>query len=164
MFNWPSIPQARARYEEALPIYRTIGARLGEANCIKSLGDVHVQLAEYPAGRARYEEALPIYRTIGARLGEAGSYLGLARAGGGPDFYEHATRLHAEIGSSYDVAVDAYYYGLWLRDQERGAEALAQFAQAEEIWRRLGLTGHADTAAQQIVRTQALFTADHAAP
>ena len=41
------------------------------ANCIQSLGDVHVRLAEYPQARARYAEALPIYRDIGARLGEA---------------------------------------------------------------------------------------------
>src|SRR5690606_35729336 len=34
------LPEARARYEEALPIYRAIGARLGEANCIQALGDV----------------------------------------------------------------------------------------------------------------------------
>ena len=35
-------PQARQRYEEALPIYQAIGARLGEANCIRCLGDVHL--------------------------------------------------------------------------------------------------------------------------
>jgi tetratricopeptide (TPR) repeat protein len=62
---------ARARYEEALPIYQAIGARLGEANTIKRLGEVHVRLAEYEAARARYEEALPIYQAIGVRLGEA---------------------------------------------------------------------------------------------
>ncbi len=39
--------QARARYEEARPIYAAIGARLGEANTIKTLGDVHLSLAEY---------------------------------------------------------------------------------------------------------------------
>ena len=35
------------------------------------LGDVHVQLAEYPQARGRYEEALGLYRAIGAKLGEA---------------------------------------------------------------------------------------------
>ncbi|MBM4424677.1 MAG: tetratricopeptide repeat protein [Chloroflexi bacterium] len=65
------LPEARARYEEALPIYRAIGAKLGEANCIQRLGDVHTALSELPEARARYEEALPIYRAIGAKLGEA---------------------------------------------------------------------------------------------
>jgi tetratricopeptide (TPR) repeat protein len=67
-------PQARARYDAALPIYQEIGDRLGEANCIQRLGDVHVQLAEYPQARARYDAALPIYQEIGDRLGEANTY------------------------------------------------------------------------------------------
>ena len=37
---WPSTRCAQ-RYEEALPIYQEIDARLGEANTIKALGDVH---------------------------------------------------------------------------------------------------------------------------
>jgi len=65
------LPEARARYDEALPIYRAIGERVGEANCIKSLGDVHMRLSELPEARARYDEALPIYRAIGERVGEA---------------------------------------------------------------------------------------------
>ena len=64
-------PRARQRYEEARPIYHAIGNRLGEANCIRCLGDVHLRLAEYPLARQRYEEARPIYHTIGDRLGEA---------------------------------------------------------------------------------------------
>jgi tetratricopeptide (TPR) repeat protein len=65
------LSQARARYEEALPIYRAIGSKLDEANCIQALGDVHGRLSELPQARARYEEALRIYRAIGNRLGEA---------------------------------------------------------------------------------------------
>ena len=61
--NWlyygAEYPLARQRYEEARPIYHEIGDRLGEANCIQSLGDVHLQLAEYPLARQRYEEAGP---------------------------------------------------------------------------------------------------------
>ena len=50
---------------------KAIGYRLGEANTIKALGDVHLQLAEYEAARARYEEARPIYVEIGAKVGQA---------------------------------------------------------------------------------------------
>ncbi len=64
-------PQARARYAEALPIYRDIGDRLGEANCIKSLGDVHVQLAEYPQARAHYDAALAQFQALGLPNGQA---------------------------------------------------------------------------------------------
>ena len=65
------LPEARARYEEALPLYRAIGEKIGEANCIKALGDVHNKLSELPEARARYEEALPLYRAIGEKIGEA---------------------------------------------------------------------------------------------
>ena len=62
---------ARARYEEALPLYRQVGAVLGEANCIRSLGDIALRRSDHDAARARYEEALPLYRQVGAVLGEA---------------------------------------------------------------------------------------------
>jgi len=72
------LPEARARYEEALPLYRAIGEKIGEANCIKALGDVHNQLSELPEARARYEEALPLYRAIGEKIGEMYTILNLA--------------------------------------------------------------------------------------
>ena len=59
------------RLQSAADAAAEIGARLGEANCIKSRGDVHLRLAEYALARACYEKAEPIYREIGARLGEA---------------------------------------------------------------------------------------------
>ena len=100
-------PLARQRYEEARPIYHAIGDRLGEANCIQSLGDVHLRLAEYPLARQRYEEARPIYHAIGDRLGEAGCLLGLgdvtARMGDRPTAraaYDQAATLYQAIGRS----------------------------------------------------------------
>jgi tetratricopeptide (TPR) repeat protein len=42
--------QARARFQEALPLYEQIGDVLGQANCIKSLGDM--ELAQKDSGSA----------------------------------------------------------------------------------------------------------------
>jgi tetratricopeptide (TPR) repeat protein len=135
---------ARARYEEALPIYQAIGARLGEANTIKSLGDVHVRLAEYEAARARYEEALPIYQAIGARLGEANTIRSLgdvhvmldeyeaARAR-----YEEALPIYQAIGARLGEANTISSLGDLDIETERYATAEAIYVKAEQIYRTL---------------------------
>ena len=62
---------ARERYEAALPLYRRVGSVLGEANCIRSLGDIALARSDQDGARERYEAALPLYRRVGDVLGEA---------------------------------------------------------------------------------------------
>ena len=62
---------ARQAYEQALPIFRQIEARLGEADTLKALGDLKMRTDDLAGARQAYEQALPIYRQIEARLGEA---------------------------------------------------------------------------------------------
>ena len=62
---------ARARYEQALPLYQRVGDVLGEANCISSLGDIARARSDHDGARAGYEQALPLYQRVGAVLGEA---------------------------------------------------------------------------------------------
>ena len=56
--------QARERYEQALPIYRAIGDKLGQANCIQSLGDIAVEEKDWNAARKLYQDAIAIRRAI----------------------------------------------------------------------------------------------------
>jgi len=60
-------------------IYREIKARLGEANTLQSLGDVHRMLSEYAKARSRYEEALAIQKDIRERHGMLWSYYRLGQ-------------------------------------------------------------------------------------
>jgi tetratricopeptide (TPR) repeat protein len=48
-----------------------VGDLLGEANCIKSLGDVALRQPDHETALSRYEEALPLYRRVGSVLGAA---------------------------------------------------------------------------------------------
>nr|HID13233.1 tetratricopeptide repeat protein [Anaerolineae bacterium] len=59
--------EARGRYEEALPIYREIKDRLGEANTLTAFGDLSLAQEDYEAARDWFEQALSIYRQIGER-------------------------------------------------------------------------------------------------
>jgi tetratricopeptide (TPR) repeat protein len=55
---------ARARFEEALPLYQRIGSVLGEANCIQSLGHIALRRSDHDAARARLQTALALYERI----------------------------------------------------------------------------------------------------
>ncbi|MBW1617030.1 MAG: tetratricopeptide repeat protein, partial [Deltaproteobacteria bacterium] len=63
--------EALKSYEIALPIYKEIRNRLGEANCISSIGEIHLRESHNVEALKAYEAALSIYKEIRNRLGEA---------------------------------------------------------------------------------------------
>ncbi len=58
------LPEARARYEEALPLYRSIGAKLGEANVYASQGQLYLPDNSDRANEL-LNQAIQIYQSIG---------------------------------------------------------------------------------------------------
>ncbi|MCH7713817.1 MAG: tetratricopeptide repeat protein [Chloroflexi bacterium] len=56
------LTDARARYDEALPIFRDIQSRLGQANTLQALGDLDLREDLLADARARYDEALTSFR------------------------------------------------------------------------------------------------------
>lgn len=68
-----------ARYEEALPLYRRVRGVLGEANCIKGLGDIAVARSDYGGARSRYSQALLLYEDIEELCSVGWTHVCLAR-------------------------------------------------------------------------------------
>lgn len=128
----------RERYEQALAIYRAIGNRLGEANCVRSLGDVHYMLNEYDPARERYEQALPIYQAIGNRLGEANCASSLGD-------------VHSGIGN-YPTAVEDYQKSIILYDAiENRAAAAGACGQLAQVFARIKATDKAKACCKEVI-------------
>jgi tetratricopeptide (TPR) repeat protein len=93
--------EAEESYRAALPIYREIEARLGEANTLRALGDLQVRTARLREAEESYRAALPIYREIEDRLGEANTLKALG------DLQVRTDRLR-EAEESYRAALPIY--------------------------------------------------------
>ena len=59
--------QAAERYEQALPIYRQIGDRLGEANALLSMGRLARETGDETQMKASLRQAESIYESIGLK-------------------------------------------------------------------------------------------------
>ena len=70
---------ARQAYEQALPIYREIDDRLGEANALSSLGRWHLASGNLQSAFVALHAALQAQQAIADALGAAGSQVYLAR-------------------------------------------------------------------------------------
>ena len=139
--------QARERYQQALPIFQEIGNRLGEANTIKSLGDVHLRMAEYTQAREHYEEAMPIYQDIRDRLGEAQcyGYLGQICRREKRDYeqalanYQKALEIQLEIKDLDSAAVTYSFLGGLYREMQKIEKARESYQEAMKIYEQIGL-------------------------
>ncbi|MDX2214859.1 MAG: tetratricopeptide repeat protein [Oculatellaceae cyanobacterium bins.114] len=139
-FRFYQATEALERYEQALAFYREIGARLGEANTLKAIGDVLQFLDRRTEALERYEQALAFYREIGDRLGEANTLqaIGLAEEDGvkGLEYCQTAFTLYQQIGDQYSQSRNLIYFTsvvqLKLRQQEAAIESLNRAAELAE--------------------------------
>ncbi len=137
---------ARGFYERALPIYESIGDRLGLANTLIALGDLSVHEDELAAARGFYERALPIYESIGARLGLANTLKALGDLDQTQQNwaealvkYDQATTIFSNIGDSYSIAITKRRMWPTLVALNRTEDAVRGVLFAREVYSRIGL-------------------------
>ena len=116
------VQEAFERWVKAGELFDAIGARLGQANVMLSIGRVLIQAEQArEQGRAMLEGALETYRAIGDRSGEAN--VGIELAGDA----ERRGDLRAAIGYLEPVVMFAAAIGHPLEKVHRGRI---------EAWRR----------------------------
>ena len=135
---------ARARFEEALPLFRRVDNVQGEANCIFFLGDIARQRGDHDAARAQLEEALPLFRRVGDVLGEANCIQGLgeiARQRGDHDAaraqYEEALPLYRQVGDMLGEANCIFFLGEIARERGDHDAARARYEKALPLYERI---------------------------
>jgi tetratricopeptide (TPR) repeat protein len=143
-------PEEREQYEAALALYRQVGDRLGEATCLRSLGDVALRGGDHTAAREQHEAALALYRQVGNRLGEANCLKGLGDVApaGSPEEreqYEAALALYRQVGDRLGEAESLSRLGSVYRRLGNHAAAVECFAalvavapQSAQAWNDLG--------------------------
>jgi tetratricopeptide (TPR) repeat protein len=94
---------ARAAYQQALPLYRQVGAMQGEANCILGLGDIARAGGDLPEAREHYEAALALYARISEPYSVGCAHQRLARFGDAAERAAHAAAVR-EAWTSIDRA------------------------------------------------------------
>ena len=101
-FTGQAGPQVIVRLAEAA---HAAGEVLGEADCIKGLGDIALARSDHEGARVRFEAALVLYRQIGDVLGEANCIVSLGEIAFARCEYEAA-------GVSSNEALDLFT-GRW---------------------------------------------------
>lgn len=85
----------------ALQLARNVAYPTGEANCLHSLGDVHLQMSEYTTAFGWFEQALAIYREIGDLKGEA-------NCRNAQGVIHHMRHMYAEAVQAFRQALTLY--------------------------------------------------------
>jgi tetratricopeptide (TPR) repeat protein len=144
--------RAQAMLHEALALFRAVGARLGEANTLKAIGDVQQFRKEIDAALDSYQQALALFRAVGDRLGEANTLLALAPFSeeSAEEVFKIALSLYEDIGDQYSLARGLYYYAQFLAAQGQPDKAIAALEQCRDKFLATNLRDYAAAVQQAI--------------
>jgi tetratricopeptide (TPR) repeat protein len=127
-----------------LTLFQKVGDLQGEANCIRSLGDIALARSDHDGARQRYEEALPLYRKVGSVLGEANCITSLGDIAlrrsdheGARQRYEEALPLYRKVGSVLGEANCIMGLGDILESEGEIALACGRWREALALYARI---------------------------
>ncbi len=127
-------------------LFRAVGAKLGEANVRKAIGDVQQFRKETDAALVSYAEALRLFRAVGAKLGEANVLAALTRVSlGNGDVPTAEAQLagviamRRDIGDLYSEGADLGNFAIALLNLGHKAKAKDYALQARAIFERIQL-------------------------
>jgi tetratricopeptide (TPR) repeat protein len=136
---------ARARFEDALPLYRRVGGIIGEANCTFSLGHIALSRSDHETAHTRFRDALPLYRRVGGIIGEANCTYSLGHiAMDRSDHetartrFEDALPLYRQVGNIPGEANCTLGLGVIALDRSDYETANTRFEDALPLYRRVG--------------------------
>jgi len=125
--------------------FRDAGDVLGEANCVRMLGDIAFARSDHEEARRRYEAALPLYQQIGHVLGEANCVrrlgdIALSRSDheGARERYQAALPLYRQVGDVLGEANCAKGLGDIALDRSDYEGALEHYEAALTLYRGVG--------------------------
>jgi tetratricopeptide (TPR) repeat protein len=139
------IPEARAKFEEALTLFDQIGDVRGQAACIYEFGNIALKRSEYGAARQAYSDALDLYLKIDLAVGIANCTGRLGEVDFGLSKYEEATVAFKEAlklaQQSGQLQIEANYVRyLGEISYVRGdlEAALKGYQEALQVYQRVG--------------------------
>jgi len=132
-------------WQQALTIYREIGDRWGEANCLNNLGSAYSSLGQYQQAIDYQQQSLAIGREIGDHQGEAYSlgnlgsaYSSLGQYQQAIDYQQQSLAIKREIGDRQGEANSLNNLGNVYRSLGQYRQAIDYHQQSLAIKREIG--------------------------
>ena len=140
-----SLRNARQKFLESLPLWRTAGDRYEEALTLDRIGVIYSALGEKQRALDYFNQAVPVWRAAGDRAGEASTlgnigvdYFDLGENKKALDYYNQALLLLRAVGDHGDEAVSLSNIGYVYRDLGEKQKALDYYTQSLALMRALG--------------------------
>ncbi len=137
--------EVKSSFEKAREIAVKAGDILGQANCIMSIGDIHLRESRNIDALNSYNTALPLYKQIGAILGQANCIMSIgdihlreSRNIDALNSYNTALPLYKQIGAILGQANCIRSIGDIHLSESRNIDALNSYNTALPLYKQIG--------------------------